>query len=78
MNVMRDIRGPAGRIACLPLAWKAAILIDPALFWTKALLTDCLERMDGEIFTTAGKLGETLVENARFDAAAKQQCWTHN
>jgi hypothetical protein len=75
MNVMGDIRGPAGRIACLPLVWKAATLMDPELLWTKALLTDCLERIDGDGFlTTAGKLVETLMENARFDATARHVC----
>jgi hypothetical protein len=49
--------------------------MDPELLWTKALLTDFLERINGDGFlTTARKLVETLVENARFDAVTRHVC----
>jgi hypothetical protein len=70
-----DVRGPAGRIARLLLAWKAATLINPTLSRTKALRIVCLERIDGIVFLPmAGKLVGTLVETIRFDAAARHVC----
>jgi hypothetical protein len=42
---------------------------------TKALRTGDFENNDGEALLIAvGKLAETLVEKARFDAAARQLC----
>ena len=53
--------------------------MDPTLSRTKALRTDCLESIDGDAFlATAGKLVETLVENARADAAVRRDCRSHN
>lgn len=67
-----DLRGPGGRIDCLLPAWKAATLIDPTLSRTNALRTTCLEGLD--LLIAEGKLVEILVENARFEAAARHVC----
>lgn len=43
--------------------------------FTKALRTVCLESTDGaDLFMAVGKVDEILVENARFDPAARHVC----
>lgn len=67
-----DVRGPAGRICCLPPAWKAATL---ALSRTNAPLTECRVRTEGVGLERAvGNEVETLVVKARFETAARPHC----
>lgn len=71
-DVALDLRGRAGRISRLLLAWKAATRIEPGrASLANALRTTCLEMAAGLLM--AGKLAVSLVENARFEAAA--QVW---
>lgn len=71
---MLYLRGRGGRIDCLPLAWKAATLIAPGTSLAKAFRTTFLETVDDGLFM-AGKLVESFVEKARFEAAIKQVFW---
>jgi len=63
--------GRGGRIDCLPLAWKAATLIAPGTSLAKAFRTTFLETVDDGLLM-AGKLEESFVEKARFEAAERQ------
>ena len=59
----------------LPLAWKAATLIEPGrASLTKAPRTFCLEIAEGAGLLMAGKLEVSFVEKVRFEAAARQVC----
>jgi hypothetical protein len=72
---MPNLRGRGGRIACLPLAWKAAIRIEPGrASFANAFRTVCLERTDDAGLLMAGKLEAGLVEKTRLDAAFRQDC----
>ena len=63
------VRGRDGRIACLPLAWKAATLIELGIAsLVNAFRMAFLDRTD---VLMAGELEDSF-EKARFEAAAKQ------
>jgi len=67
-----DVRGPAGRIDFLPLAWKAATL---TLSRTKEFRTAGLRRAeDAGLWMAEGRPVEVFVEKARLEAAARQDC----
>lgn len=67
------LRGRGGRIARLPLAWKAATRTAPGrASLLKALCTTGLDRTDAAGLLMAGKLEERFVEKVRFEAAARQ------
>lgn len=65
------LRGRGGRIEFLPLAWKAATLIAPGASLAKAFRTTFLETVDDDLLM-AGKLDESFVEKARFEATLRQ------
>lgn len=69
------VRGRAGRIACRPVAWKAATRIEPGrTSFANLLRTTCLERMRDAGLLMAGKVETDLLENARWAAALRQGC----
>ena len=67
------LRGRGGKIACLPLAWKAATRTAPGrASLTKAFRTTGLDRTEVAGLLMAGKLADSFVEKVRFEAAARQ------
>lgn len=71
---MLYLRGRGGRIAFLPLAWKAATRICPgSTSFENALRV--FDRGEALCLLMAGTTEVNLVEKVRFEAPAKQVCF---
>jgi hypothetical protein len=69
-----NIRGSAGRIACRPLAWKAATRIELGrASLTNALRAACLDRTEAGLLLGRKVVG-SFVESARLNKAARHVC----
>jgi hypothetical protein len=74
-----DLRGSGGKIALLPVAWKAATLVAPG----RALRTKACRRITGLLNSVEGVIGclnagvaEELVDRNRLDVRDRHDCRT--